>query len=423
MEQPTRALAWILRRAAGKLPPGRREWGEALWAEAGQVPAGWLRWCWLMGGLRLVAKEARMARRMGYAAGAALVAAVVAWAVWLSWQAALPGDADRLVDRTRVAMLAVVLAALPWAARRRGVFGPGGTSAPMRLLRIGGCAMLCAMVLSVVHLDQTAPGRRAGDHEPGGAIGNFSLKLEAVDLILLALLLAVVLILSARRRTRVAAIVVAIVGSWCLFWVGPFQLCIGLYAAGILAATSRRSQVTPASLGIGAAAGIGSSLVVGLINVAAGLPAQPGGLGGLAIAMNLAHLGIVAPVLLLVTGAVALTVARRTLATSCTDDGREVRAVEPGQPDTASPPAWPRLRQGVGAGIAAGAVASLMMTILIGWWPLLFFGPLLAAGAAFYCAGIGSALTPPELRLNVSRMAGIFAASLPGRDASPADGG
>jgi hypothetical protein len=47
--------------------------------------------------------------------------AVAAWAAWLSWQRALPGDADSLVDRARVIELAAVLAVLPWLARRRRV--------------------------------------------------------------------------------------------------------------------------------------------------------------------------------------------------------------------------------------------------------------------------------------------------------------
>jgi hypothetical protein len=118
----------------------------------------------------------------------------------------------------------------------------------------------------------------------------------AKDLGLLALLLTVVLVLSAWRRTRIAAFLVAIVGGWLVFWFCPFQLFTGLYAAGILAATSRRSELTPASLGIGAAAGIACGLLVDLIKVAAGIPAQPGDRTGLSIAMDLAHLGIVAPV-------------------------------------------------------------------------------------------------------------------------------
>ena len=422
MEQLTRALAWMLRCSAGALPPGRREWGEAVSAEAGQVPAGWSRWCWLAGGLRLVAKEAPMTRRIGYGLGAALVAAVAAWAAWLSWQRALPGDADSLVDRARVIELAAVLAVLPWVARGRGVFGPGGTNAAMRLLRIGGCAALCAMVLSVVHLDQTAPGRRVGDHEPGGAMGNFSLTAEAKDLGLLAVLLTVVLVLTAWRRTRIAAVLVAVAGGWVVFWFGPFQLFTGLYAAGILAATSRRSELTPASLGIGAAAGIACSLLVDLIKVAAGLPAQPSDRTGLAIAMDLAHLGIVIPVLLLVTGVAALIAARRTPAAGSKDDIHQTRAVAPGQSDPGRPlDQSPRVRQGLGAGMTAGAVAGLMITILVGWWPMLFLSPLLAVAGTVYGALTGAEAAPPEPRLSRSWLGGVFAASLRGTDVSPAD--
>ena len=40
MEQLTWMLAGMLRRAVGLLPPGRRQWAEAVRAEAGSVPAG-----------------------------------------------------------------------------------------------------------------------------------------------------------------------------------------------------------------------------------------------------------------------------------------------------------------------------------------------------------------------------------------------
>src|SRR6266446_3492759 len=40
MERLTWMLAWMLRTAARSLPPGRREWAEAVRAEAGLVPAG-----------------------------------------------------------------------------------------------------------------------------------------------------------------------------------------------------------------------------------------------------------------------------------------------------------------------------------------------------------------------------------------------
>ena len=57
MERLTLMLAGALRAAARWLPPGRREWAEAVQAEAELIPAGWPRVGWLAGGLRLAAKE------------------------------------------------------------------------------------------------------------------------------------------------------------------------------------------------------------------------------------------------------------------------------------------------------------------------------------------------------------------------------
>ena len=60
----TRVLAGLLGYAARLLPPGRQQWAEAVGAEAGEVAAGWPRLRWLAGGLRLVGREANVARKM-----------------------------------------------------------------------------------------------------------------------------------------------------------------------------------------------------------------------------------------------------------------------------------------------------------------------------------------------------------------------
>jgi hypothetical protein len=53
-------------RVAVRLPPtARRDWAEAVWAEAHDVPAGWPRLAWRTGGVLLIAKEGQMARRIG----------------------------------------------------------------------------------------------------------------------------------------------------------------------------------------------------------------------------------------------------------------------------------------------------------------------------------------------------------------------
>ena len=86
MEHLTRVLTAALRKAARLLPPERREWAEAVGAEAGQVPAGWPRLRWLAGGLSLAMGEAQMMRKVVYWLGIGTVAAAAAWVVWLSWR-------------------------------------------------------------------------------------------------------------------------------------------------------------------------------------------------------------------------------------------------------------------------------------------------------------------------------------------------
>ena len=70
-----RAAAWLL-------PAGRRDWVEAVWAEAHEVPPGLERLAWRAGGVWMLAREALMPRRLGRAALFAVAAAVAAWAAW-----------------------------------------------------------------------------------------------------------------------------------------------------------------------------------------------------------------------------------------------------------------------------------------------------------------------------------------------------
>jgi hypothetical protein len=58
MNRLTWVTAALLRLLAGLLPAGRREWAQALRAEADEVPAGRRRLAWLTGGLWLTANEA-----------------------------------------------------------------------------------------------------------------------------------------------------------------------------------------------------------------------------------------------------------------------------------------------------------------------------------------------------------------------------
>ncbi len=56
---------------------GRRDWVEAVWAEAPEVPPGLRRLAWRAGGARLIAREALMRRGIGSAMLFAVVVVVV----------------------------------------------------------------------------------------------------------------------------------------------------------------------------------------------------------------------------------------------------------------------------------------------------------------------------------------------------------
>jgi hypothetical protein len=135
MEQLAGMLARMLDAAARLLAPGRRQWAEAVRAEASQIPPGWPRLGWLAGGLWLVAREAEMVRKAVYWVGAGAVAAAAAWAMWLSWRVVRAPyyDPQLVTDRVRVLAGAAALIALPWMGRRRGWFGPVGSSITARL--------------------------------------------------------------------------------------------------------------------------------------------------------------------------------------------------------------------------------------------------------------------------------------------------
>jgi hypothetical protein len=78
----------------------------------------------------------------------------------------------------------------------------------------------------------------------------------------------------------------------------------------------------------------------------------------------------------------------------------------------------PKTRDRRPAGTMAGAAGALLLTILTGWWPVLFLGPLLGICAGAYGAGVGAAL-PRQPRPDRSLWGGVFAAILSRAAASP----
>ena len=74
MKTLTQVMTAALGRLTTVMAPDRREWTEALLAEAAEIPAGWQRLSWLTGGMRLTIREAARARRPWYPAAFAAMA-------------------------------------------------------------------------------------------------------------------------------------------------------------------------------------------------------------------------------------------------------------------------------------------------------------------------------------------------------------
>jgi hypothetical protein len=203
------------RHAAVRLvPAGRRDWVEAVWAEAPEVPPGPRRLAWRAGGVHFIAREVLMRRRMGGALLFAGGAALVAWAAWPG----SPASFATAVDRVDVITMLVLLGGGALVAR--WVFGPPAGSRAARWLRVGAYAAILALIpaKNVVEQVLDVPPRGGTDLRlyrliSGPGFGN----------------------------------------SWDNEIV--FLLVIALYAAAILWMTSQWSQVAPATLAIGTVAG------------------------------------------------------------------------------------------------------------------------------------------------------------------------
>jgi hypothetical protein len=174
VDRRTTALGAVLRGLARALPPERRDWAEAVQAEAAMLPAGQPRLNWLAGGLWLVTKEAHMVRKIVYVTGAVALAALAAWTVWLSWHTTPAAGPGPMTLRLRILAGAVPFVVLPWAGRRRGWFGPVSDSIVARLVRLGGCAACVRIGIEVV---------RFGGQYGAGLSPQFSLPREVGGLV------------------------------------------------------------------------------------------------------------------------------------------------------------------------------------------------------------------------------------------------
>jgi hypothetical protein len=220
MDRLAAAMAALLRLTTTLLPDGRREWAEAVWAEAGDVPSGWARVSWLVGGLWLVVREAGVVRRIGYSAAGIAAGTVL---VWLDWH---PGSANPAAPTNRATLIGIVvmLAVLPWAARP--VLGPVADNRVARSVRVGGYLAVYGLLLVMVGLSRFAGSRF--DHFRAFDQRNWEADMRS-------------------GAVMSAVLVTAVVGG---------------YAVAILALSSRRISAAPATLAIGAGIGVATALVM-----------------------------------------------------------------------------------------------------------------------------------------------------------------
>lgn len=220
-------MSWLGRAVARLLPTGRRDWAEAIWAESHEVPAGWRRLAWRAGGVRLIAKEAQLARRIGVPLLFAAAAAAAAWVAWPKSRGSLSHGAANQGD---VIVTLVLLTGLPLVIRL--FLGPPG-SRVARGLRAGFYAAILVIMLAKPVAELFI-----------GTVPRGGIDLRSFDFI-----------------TEGSPVPGSVSGG--PDWGGEIIVLFitACYLAVILALTARRARVAPATLAIGARAG----LVLGLV--------------------------------------------------------------------------------------------------------------------------------------------------------------
>jgi hypothetical protein len=204
-------MSWLSRAGARLLPAERRDWAEAVWAEAQEVPPGWPRLAWRAGGVRLIVREAQMVRRTGTLL---LFTAATGAAAWSAW----PGSAvsHAVTVRVDVIVVVVLLAGMPLLSR--WLLGPPANRTA-RWLRAGCYAAILATMAARAATQLFLGTVPRGGHDlhtfhlfQGPGVPGTATADDSVNVLLLLIAacgLAVILALTA-RRTPVAPATLAI---------------------------------------------------------------------------------------------------------------------------------------------------------------------------------------------------------------------
>jgi hypothetical protein len=276
MEMLTRGMMAALRRSTALMPADRREWTEAVLAEAAEVPAGWRRLSWLIGGMRLSVREAARAHKLRYPAAFAAVAAGIAWSAW----SGPPGDSAIAINRIDVLAIAAILAGLAWIFRRTR--GPVAAARWTRPVSTGGYAAVLALVLVKSAVERVA------DAPPNNTVGGPAVAWtgEAVFLAVVTGYAAVILVSTAQRSPLLPATVTIGISTGLV-------LGFAAYLLGPLGCPLRFTGPWPArlydvALSLGVLLAVGAPVAAGLVaarRVGGSLPAgsrfRQGALAGL----------------------------------------------------------------------------------------------------------------------------------------------
>jgi hypothetical protein len=184
----TRVMLALLRRSAELLPPDRRQWARALWAEVDEVPVGWPRLAWLVGGARWIVQEIALGRTLRYPLAFAIAIAGLAWSAW----SGPPDDSAITINRVDVISIAAILAVLPMLIRRAR--GPRAAGRLAWVVRTSGYASVLVLVLVKAAVERVA------DAPPNNLDGSARAWVgEVVFLAVMASYAAVILVFTARR--------------------------------------------------------------------------------------------------------------------------------------------------------------------------------------------------------------------------------
>jgi len=302
-------MSWLSRVGARLMPTERRDWAEAVWAEAHEVPPGWPRLAWRVGGMRLIAREAQMVRRIGTLLLFGSAAGAAAWSAWPDSSVSYAATA-----RADIIGTVLLLASLPLLAR--WLLGPPDNRMARWLRAACYAAILALMPANAViqlfigtvprgGIDLRTFDTFEGHGVPGSISGGPN-------------------------------------------WAGEIAILLikACFLVAVLALTSRRTQVAPAALAIGAGAGLALGAVMYAVAPLGFNPKFPNRpwLHGSAVDLFMVLIWILLFGAPLVAGAIA-----------------GWRCDVPDDPGEASAA---RARQGFAAGLVSGGVGALFVTVL-----------------------------------------------------------